>query len=278
MAFAQIKDSLGWEVNVQPCLIKDINGQLIELKHKAITRSDNGLLLGVRGNQFTPMLVSEFEDLKTRIGEVSGFDFKGYSEFYGGGVIMANFQSTDQMYVDKYPYNDFLVMGNSYNGEKPFFLGTNSEMVRCTNQFSKITVQSRIRNTKNAKEKREELVRMFEIYCGEKEVIYNNFRKFQSREVSELEMELMKRRLFSLSKEDSLLDLPTRTLNRISGFDLSLTTELNDLGNNLLGFFNGVTRYTTHVVDQKEECFGNMMGTKNEFNQRAYKMALEMVM
>jgi len=277
MAFAEIKSSLGWEVNVQPCLIRDSNGNIIETKHKAITRSDSDFLLGIRGNQFTPMLVSEFEDLKERIGEVSGFEFKGYSEFYGGGVIMANFKSIDQMYVDKYPYNDFLVMGNSYNGEKPFFLGTNTEMVRCTNQFSKITVQSRIRNTKNAKEKREELVRMFEIFCKEKEDIYNNFCKFESREVTELEMELIKRRLFSLSKEDSLLELPTRKLNRISEFDASMSIELSDLGDNLLGFFNGVTRYTTHVMEQKEECFGNMMGTKNEFNQKAYKMCLELI-
>jgi hypothetical protein len=278
MAFAEIKNSLGWEVNVQPCLYKGIDGNLVETKHKAITRSDNGLLLGIRGNQFTPMLVSEFEELKERIGEVSGFEFKGYSEFYKGGVIMANFQSTTEMYVDKYAYNDHLIMGNSYNGEKPFFLGTNTEMIRCSNQFSKITVQSRIRNTKNGKEKREELVRMFEIYCNEKEEIYKNFKKFQDREVSPIEMELIKRRLFSLKKEDSLLELPTRTLNRVAEFDVSMAIELGDLGDNLLGWFNGCTRFSTYSMEQKESCFGNLMGSKNDFNQKAYNLALEMVM
>lgn len=277
MAFAEIKSSLGWEVNVQPCLYRGSDNELVQTKYKAITRSDNGALLGIRGNQFTPMMVSEFEELKERIGEVSGFEFRGYSEFYGGGVIMANFQSTTEMYVDKYAYNDHLIMGNSYNGEKPFFLGTNSEMIRCSNQFSKITVQSRIRNTKNAKEKRDELVRMFEIYCKEKEEIYNNFRKFQGRELTELEKELATRKLFLLKKEDSLLELPTRTANRLAQFDSALKIETTDLGENLLGWFGGVTRYTTHMLEQKEECFGNLLGTKNELNQRAYKVALELI-
>jgi hypothetical protein len=58
----------------------------------------------------------------------------------------------------------------------------------------------------------------------------------------------------------------------------SIRTEMAELGNNAWGMFNGVTHYTTHVMNARgSNELSTMFGAKNEANQVAYGLGLELM-
>jgi hypothetical protein len=59
-------------------------------------------------------------------------------------------------------------------------------------------------------------------------------------------------------------------------FQNSINIETADLGNNLFGLFNSVTHYTTHKL-KNENTFGNLFGTANKINEKAYDLVLELI-
>jgi len=69
--------------------------------------------------------------------------------------------------------------------------------------------------------------------------------------------------------------VPTRTQNRIEALEYSIDRECGDIGDNLLGLFQGVTHYTTHVMAQKERVFGNIIGRSHEINKKAFEFCTQ---
>jgi len=277
--FATLQKSIDWKVEERPTYFQSKTGESIETGYKSIIRTDNESLLSVRGKGFFAMPTEEFGEIKERIGEISGFTFSGFSEFDGGKIILANFKNTNEdLRINNFKIEDNLIVGNSYNGEKPFFLGTNMFMIRCSNQFSKITVHSKVRNTANAKTRREELLIMFEQYCKEKELLYKTIEQFQTIEMKQIQMEIAAMKILSIQKEEGLDKIATRSQNRLDSIMQSITHETAELGMNAFGFFNGVTHYTTHTMESKHEAFGNFIGLKNELNQKAYNLCNQLLL
>ena len=55
--------------------------------------------------------------------------------------------------------SNYMVVGNSYDGSTSFFIGTSDEYLRCTNQFSQLLKTMKVRNSKNSKSKRDDLMK-----------------------------------------------------------------------------------------------------------------------
>ena len=72
-------------------------------------------------------------------------------------------------------------------------------------------------------------------------------------------------------------ELATRTINRRQELLTNIESETKELGNNVFGLFQGLTKYTTHTLKTRKEApFGNLIGTANDLNQRGYKFALSL--
>ena len=174
--------------------------------------------------------------------------------------------------------DDYLVLGSSFDGRMPFFIGTTTFLIRCKNQFSKISNVEKVRHTKSAPKKREELLKGLEIYFSNRKKMYENFTNMQDVKIDQALREEVINRVMNISKEDLLgNDVSVRKLNQMDELRNMILFEEKELGPNLWATFNGVTRYTTHSLNKKEEVFGNMFGTANLLNQKAYEMAVELL-
>ena len=85
-------------------------------------------------------------------------------------------------------------------------------------------------------------------------------------------------RLTRMNEEEKLgNELSTRKSNIIANMNYSIQRECADLGENAFGLFNGITHYTTHIKNAKNNAFGNPFGSVNELNQTAFKFCNDLV-
>lgn len=115
--------------------------------HKAIFRSDNGGLLNVTKNSYTPTTNARFVEVVNRMSEITGFPIRCFDEFEGGKKVLAFLECNEPIKVLDYDFQDFMLIGNSHDSSTDFFIGNSSKMIRCSNRFSKVFRQLQVHHT-----------------------------------------------------------------------------------------------------------------------------------
>lgn len=264
-----INKTFGWDIVTTP-----ITANGIEIpNYKAITRSDNGACLNVAKATYTPTPNSLLVDTVERLSEITGFEKTGYSEFRGGRLILGYLKSNKTESIAGYPTDNYMVVGNSHDGSKSFFVGTSDIMLRCQNQFSHVSQQMKAYHTKNNALRIEEMLQAFQVYQDEKMRVNRNMEQFQKVKIDEKIIVALAERLFKMEAEEKL---STRKANLYEQFRGAVSRETGDLGMNLHGLFNSVTYYTTHLINTKETVFGNLVGLPADYNKLAYEFCAEL--
>ena len=99
-------------------------------------------------------------------------------------------------------------------------------------------------------------------------------KKFGEKIVSDEMREDLMKVLFKLEEGK---EISTRKNAQIEVMQSMISKEIGALGNNMWGLFNGVTMFTTHKLEAREEVFGNFTGRKAEIYEAAYQFCLEKV-
>jgi len=269
-------DKLTFEIQESPVLY-DINGNVLTSKnHKVLSRSDNGTELSVIKNSYYPTYNKHFMESTETMKKISGFDITGYSEINNGAIVISHLKNTvKDLKIGDHPIQDYLILGSSCDGKYAFFIGTTTVLLRCTNQFSNISKIEKVRHTKSAPKKIEELLKSLEVYFQNRGTMYKNFEKMIKVKVDEEVKELAINYLLDLDQQEMLDgNVSTQKLNQAEQLYLAMGSEMDAVGQNLWGMFNGVTYYTTHVLKQKEPVFGNLFGATANLNKKAYNFAL----
>lgn len=271
---------LSFEAAESP-VIYDVNGKVYESEsHKVIHKVENPAdVLSVMKNSYQPLYNSDFMESVDRLAEISGLPIEGYSEFSGGKIVLGFLKNTIEKFeIGGHPIDDYLMVGSSFDGRYPFFVGTTTMLIRCQNQFSRISQIQKIRHTVSAPLKREELFQTLETYFLSRKIMYENFNKLIKVDISPEIRQMAVDAIMKVSEEDRLDEkISARKLNLINTLETNIDTEFADLGENAWALFNGVTRFTTHSLNTKERVFGNVFGSPAEYNNRAYKHLLQMV-
>ena len=257
---------LNWEVQTE----KLYNHQGQSLKDfKMLLRSDNGALLNVCKKSYRPTLNSRFKEVVGRMSKITGFECNGFVEAYGGRRVFAYLKSEGQK-IAGFNFDNYMVIGNSHDYSSGFFISSVHEMIRCQNQWSKLKKGSlyTIPHTSSSEERIEELVLRFENYMDDLNKNKRNLEMWREVDVSPALREMMLERVLNIEmgNEDSM---PGKTQKRVDSLNFALDRELKDVGNNLLGLFQGVTYYSTHMLNQKSQVFGNLIGNGYTVNERA---------
>jgi hypothetical protein len=272
---------LSWDIETRPVSFQK-GGQIIsDENYKLITRNDTDSVLSVMSKNYVPMTNEDFMESTQRMVEVSGMPLVGFQEFMGGKVVFGVLKNNQENFKvgQKYPIEDYLILGSSFNGEKPFFVGTSTILLRCMNAFSRINILETVRHTKNGPQRRETLFQYVETYMKQRTELYSKFDLMLEQEVKNIERDLFVKQVLGIPilPEDGK-DFHKRTQTRIEGLTNAIEGEMKDLGNNVFGLFQGVTKYTTHDLKTRNGGpFGNIMGTANEINQRAIQLCSKMV-
>lgn len=265
-----LASNLDWEIQTERLFNR--NGHALK-DYKMLTRSDNGALLNVCKKSYTPTPNSKFKDTVSSMQKITGMEFKGFSEFQGGKKILAYLKS-DRRKIAGFDFDNYMVIGNSHDYSTSFFIASTHKMLRCENQFSRLYKgrSFSIPHTSAIESRIDELILSFESYMEEQKRLERKLSIWKEVDVDPVLVEMMIERVMNieLGNEESI---GKRRKNKIEGLMHSIKRESLDIGDNLLGLFQGVTHYTTHVYSQKEKVFGNIFGSVAELNNRAFAFA-----
>lgn len=272
-------EKLSFEIQESPVLYSVDGVTLTNTTHKVISKTGSNSPLSVMKNSYKPMLNEDFMETTNRMQEISGFEFSGYSEFDNGRIVISHLKNTLKDFsINGHLIRDYLMMMSSFDGRYSFCVGTTTLLIRCMNQFSSITQAEKVRHTKSAPKKREELMNSLQVYFSSRQMMYNQFNEMTRVKVDPLVRQMAIDYILQITKEDHLEHkISTRKANIMKILNKSIDFEMGELGQNMWGFFQGVTKYTTHERTQKESVFGNMIGSGALINERAYNFALQYV-
>lgn len=266
--------SFDFELQTQPAAFYH-NGELrLSTKHQLITRSDTGQPLSVMSNNYVPMNTLDFQESTRKLSDIAGYPIIGYQEFNEGKVILSFLKNTEKTEAVGMPIEDYIVIGSSVDGSRPFFVGTSTILIRCTNAFSKINQIEKIRHTKSSPIKIEQLYSYFKNYLEEKNNLYHSFEDMIKVKVGDKERDEFAKFILTIPNEEP--EISTRRLNKLGELIDCIRIEQNDVGSNVFGLFQGVTKFTTHNL-KSEDTFGSVLGRKSWYNQKAYNKCMEFV-
>ena len=263
----KLKKDLSWEIEVLPVQIK---GQTTVL-NKALVRSDDQKLIGIRSRYYKPVFNRDLEAIKEKILKTGGFSFKGYEEFNRGKRILSFFENKNKLNICGKRVKDFLIIGNSNDGSSKLFIGTSNYMYRCENQFSmKIRAFER-RHDQTFDIDAIDIEEILDVYENGRQNLYRNMEILEATPatmdlVTSLGSILLNPNLHEENKEK----LTRREEDQLILFYDCIKREVGELGFNLWGVLNGVTRYTSnHLTGNKG--FGVVNGRGERLNRQAMK-------
>lgn len=264
---------LNWEVNETPIFV---NGMPVD-GYKSIVRSDNGQVLNICKDSYTPTPNSRLIEFSEKITETLGFKHRGYSEFDGGKKVLVHLQNTDTdktLKIAGCDYKEFLMIGNGHDGSSPFWVGSDATMIRCQNRFARRFRQMSVRHTTSHDVKIDEILNLFDQYQLEKLQYKLNLEKMTKIKINEKLIESLTERLFDIEfKEERLEQYSSRKMNMVENFLESVEVETAELGESLFGLYQGVTHYTSHKTKQVNGIFDR----NYNLNQIAYDFAIDIL-
>ena len=270
-----IKEQLRWDIKVGPVMV----GKSKADNYQGIVRSDNGSIISIMKNSYSPLTNKEFLDITKKMSETTKFGVKGFVDFRGGRRVVAYLENTKgNIKIGDHPIKDYMILGNSFDGSTPFVIGTTSILIRCQNQFTRLFRElkdnqlAKIRHTGTKDVKIQELLQYVEQYYSGRDEMYRNFEKMRKVKIDD---KIRNEMLDMILKIDDRTGISTRKENTLKEVENAIKKETSVLGNNLWGLFNGITYYTTHEVDSKTKVFGNVFGKVARYNEGAYQYALQ---
>lgn len=265
---SELSPSLNWEVSEHQVTSND----RICPGYKALHRDDNGLLLNIVKDSYYTATNGMFTTVVEKLREVTGFELLGYSQAGEGQRVLAYLKNRSGMNIGDFTTENFLVLGNSFDYSTGFFGGNVNRVLRCQNEFGRISQNFRIRHASGITGRIDEMIKYYESYVLEQSAMKTEFESWQGITMSADVKEMFVESVLNVERNENN-EISTRKLNQMDNLWVSINREVNAMGDNLWSLFNGVTHYTTHVASGKERVFGNVIGTLADINSRGFHAA-----
>lgn len=251
--FKAKNESLDWKVRKES--ISTESGILIET-HKSIVRDDNSKVLSIMKKDYNPYQNEELLELLNKVGGSTGMEIANKGYFGNGEKVFIQLKS-DNLTLGNDRVEGYLTGINSFDGSTTLAFGPSTITISCQNTFfaSFKELSNRVRHTKNMHLKIEDFLRGIELVKKEEGILFDNIKKLSEVKMVTKNEEMVIRTLFNIEKDVNLSDfdaLSTVTRNRIDRFKIDLFNEVKEKGDNLWGLFSGVTKYTTHTMNNGE--------------------------
>lgn len=265
-----LKTTLNWDIRMEPVIVRNS----YDTGKKAIIRNDNDQLLSIVGKQYEPITnhqLMHFTEVLTRSGE---FELKGFDELYNGKIVLAFLKNTNPyLKINGCLNEEYMFIGNSFDGTKPFHIGTASNLLRCSNQFTASLKVFRKKHTSYVDISETVAQDIIRTYKAKKSIVYESFDGMESIRVDENAINrLIKEIHLMLSTDSKAIKQKDWTASpSMLTLRKSIDREMKDLGNNAFGLFNGVTWYTTHELRTAYQINSQINGTANLINQKAFR-------
>lgn len=206
-----------WDVESKP--IKDHNGKIIK-SHKNLVRSDNQESIFLMGAKYEPLTNRELWRFAQRVSLATGCPVTGHSEFKDGRVVMVQLENTKKDFeIAGHKMKSNIIIGNSFDGTRPIFIGCSDTLIRCSNQFGRILQTMKIRHSRQHEDKLDELVMKIEDYFKEYDKLLKTFNNFSKVKIDAKIRKMFVDTVLDVDSTVPYFDLSTRKKNLISQLD-----------------------------------------------------------
>jgi hypothetical protein len=265
-----LQPKLNWDIRLEPVILN----KSFDTGKKAIIRNDTNQLLSIVGKHYEPVTnyqLMHFTDALTKSGE---FELKGFDELNDGKIVMAFLKNTNpNLKINGCSNEEYMFVGNSFDGTKRFHIGTASNLIRCSNQWSATLKVFNKKHTSYLDINDTIAQDIIRNYKAKKGILYESFDGMESVRVDESVITRLIKEVHVMLATDSKAIKQKDWTSSPSMLTLrkSIDREMKDLGNNAFGLFNGVTWYTTHEMRTSDLVTSQISGTANLINQKAFR-------
>jgi len=265
-----LQPTLNWDIRLEPVTINNT----FDTGKKAIIRNDNQQLLGIVGKHYEPVSNSQLMEFTHALTKSGEFELQGFDELNDGKVILAFLKNTNpNLKINGFLNEEYMFVGNSFDGTKRFHIGTASNLVRCANQFSSTLKVFSKKHTSFMDINDTIAQNIIRNYKAKKGILYDSFDGMETVRVDESVITKLIKEVHLMLATDSKAIKQKDWTSSPSMLTLrkSIDREMKDLGNNAFGLFNGVTWYTTHEMRTSDLVTSQISGTANLINQKAFR-------
>jgi len=251
----------------------------IESEHVAIVRDDNNAILGVHKGSYEVFNNQQMAEVLVQMSQATNLPIHSAGSLKGGCKVYIQLKAEDlNLGADK--IKGFLTAVNSYDGSTSLAFGLSTTTISCSNTFfgAYRQLENKIKHTKSMQIKIEDLLKSVDTFREDEAKHFTAIQKMASTSATRETLEMIYNVMFNVTMADVLQNsdaISTRTRNNIARLNEAIALETADKGATLWGQFSGVTRYTTHMVNQNDD--SKMFGSIANKDRAIFSKVAEMV-
>lgn len=241
-----MKNLFNWDVQTDDIIVRKQ-----DTGYKAIVRNDNNAILGIKGSRYVPYGNAQLSEFAERVASTTDMTVDGSNEFRGGKIVMVQLKNPHTYNVCGHDMKANVIIGTSHDGTKPLFIGTSSTYIRCQNQFGSIHKLMKARHNSLLEMRVEEICQIMEGYYVKWQTQLEWFEKMSKVKIDPKLREGTIKMVLGKTLQDINESGRESLMAKANQLIEDIEVETTDLGDNLWGLFNGVTKYTTHHMNNR---------------------------
>jgi phage/plasmid-like protein (TIGR03299 family) len=272
-----VKAGLNWTVRSEELQTKsglDVPNRI------ALVRDDTNTVLGIHAKGYDAYQNYELLELLHKLGGQSGLVVHSAGLFKGGEKVWFQLKSND-LVLPNDRVEGYISGLNSFSGISSLAFGNTKKVISCQNSWwtAYREVGTRVRHSALMRPRIDEILFKLDRLLEEEKGQFEEIKRMGEIRMTDEVRELITRKLFDIGVEETLDsdELSTRKKNQLATFNEGLTFELAQKGDNLWGLFNGVTKYTTHMMKKGDNSEAKMFGRTGALEREIYKELVEMI-
>lgn len=239
-----------WSVKKHP-LYANIGGEMVNTESYGIFKNTGNQWLGTVKGRYEPMQNSALVELLVQATDMLELPILNGGYLNNGAKVYYQIGLTDE-HIGNSAVNRYVTALNTHDGTRSIAFGSTNTVVICNNTFHKTyrdADMAKVRHTANSNQRVMNMAMDIKAQIENDERLMVTFKRMADVNATEEMVSKLIKKLFTV-KEDG--NHSTRTANMINGFIESIEKEFILEGKTVWGLFNGVTRYTNHVLAPNE--------------------------
>ena len=278
------QNGLNWNVVKKPLMyagecVTGANNGLHHTPFYGIVREDTGEVFATVSETYEPTQNETIIDTMQEIAGENELEIIKAIPINEGRkiIIQMKREAGNKLMIGDEITEQYIYAINGHDGSSSLKFGFMNKVLFCENQFAWMSSNafSGYRHTKSIQEKVEQLPSIINFTDQEERIA--DLQEFNTQNAN---TDLMNDLVDYLTNTDKLAEeIHTRTKNIRNDLESCIVSEVNRIGSNKWGIFNGVTRYTTHQKSSPKREYGKqesiLLGSCRTMNEKAFNFLKE---
>jgi phage/plasmid-like protein (TIGR03299 family) len=237
-----------WSVRKEQLFaVNPADNSLIDTGSFGVFRNTDNKWLGTVKQRYEPMQNSNLVELLVQATDMLELPVLNGGVLKGGSKVFYQIGLTDE-YIGNSGIKRYVTALNTHDGTGSIAFGSTNTVVICQNTFYKAyrdNGMEKVRHTTNSNQRVLTMVNDITAQINNDNKLMETFKRMADIKATEGMVNKLVKKLFTVKDNG---ESSTRTNNLVEKFLESMETEFKLEGQTVWGIFNGVTRYTNHVV------------------------------